>query len=210
MNYRFSRKKMVDYLESEIKIRDKYLLSVMNDVPRERFIDSALAGMAYKDISLPIGYHQTISKPSTVARMIEALYLNGIERVLEIGTGSGYQTAILAKMVKEVYTIELLPQLYEQTGLKLDQMGFRNIYRRLSDGYLGWDEQKPFQRIVITAYVKKIPERLIDQLSSEYGRIVFPMGTDEFQELNVLVRNRQTTDIFKLSECSFVPMINVP
>lgn len=181
--YRIARERMV---ENQIKARgitDERVLQVMRKVPRHLFIDPALRDQAYGDYPLPIGEGQTISQPYIVALMTEALELKGHERVLEIGTGSGYQTAILAELALWVYTIERYAFLQERAKKILFELGYRNISFKIGDGTLGWQEASPFDAIIVTAGAPQIPPPLIEQLA-EGGRIVIPVG-DEFSQILV-------------------------
>jgi protein-L-isoaspartate(D-aspartate) O-methyltransferase len=178
--YRLARERMV---ETQIKargIKDERVLKAMLKVPRHLFVDEALRDQAYGDFPLPIGEGQTISQPYIVALMTEALELKGNERVLEIGTGSGYQTAILAELVLWVYTIERFPTLLERAKKVLKELGYKNISFKLNDGTLGWKEAAPFDAIIVTAASPDIPPPLVEQLA-EGGRIVIPVG-DEFSQ----------------------------
>ena len=157
-------------------ITDARVISAMLLVPRHEFVPSELIDSAYTDNALPLKMGQTISQPYIVAYMTQALALRGTERVLEIGTGSGYQTAVLAQIVPEVYTIEILPELQKQAGTLLSKLGYRNIRYKTGDGYLGWPEYAPFDRIIVTAAPEDIPQPLIDQLKVG-GRLVIPVGT---------------------------------
>lgn len=178
--YRLARERMV---ETQIKargIKDERVLKAMLKVPRHLFVDEALRDQAYGDFPLPIGEGQTISQPYIVALMTEALELKGIERVLEIGTGSGYQTAILAELALWVYTIERFPTLLERAKKVLKELGYKNISFKLDDGTLGWKEAAPFDAIIVTAASPDIPPPLVEQLA-EGGRMVIPIG-DEFSQ----------------------------
>ena len=178
--YRLARERMV---ETQIKargIKDERVLKAMLKVPRHLFVDEALRDQAYGDFPLPIGEGQTISQPYIVALMTEALELKGNERVLEIGTGSGYQTAILAELALWVYTIERFPTLLERAKKVLKELGYKNISFKLDDGTLGWKEAAPFDTIIVTAASPDIPPPLVEQLA-EGGRIVIPIG-DEFSQ----------------------------
>jgi protein-L-isoaspartate(D-aspartate) O-methyltransferase len=185
-------------------ITDTRVLAAMREVPRHEFVPQDLAESAYEDNALPLKLGQTISQPYIVAYMTQVLELQGTERVLEIGTGSGYQAAVLAKIVPEVYTIEILPELMEQAAAVLSRLGFRNIHFRVGDGYLGWPEQAPFDRIIVTAAPNRIPPPLIDQLKVG-GRLVIPVGSID-QNLIVVekkdsgITNRTTIPV------RFVPM----
>jgi protein-L-isoaspartate(D-aspartate) O-methyltransferase len=178
--YRLARERMV---ETQIKARglkDERVLKAMLKVPRHLFVDEALRDQAYGDFPLPIGEGQTISQPYIVALMTEALELKGNERVLEIGTGSGYQTAILAELALWVYTIERFPTLLERAKKVLKELGYKNISFKLDDGTLGWKEAAPFDAIIVTAASPDIPPPLVEQLA-EGGRMVIPVG-DEFSQ----------------------------
>jgi protein-L-isoaspartate(D-aspartate) O-methyltransferase len=178
--YRLARERMV---ETQIKARglkDERVLKAMLKVPRHLFVDEALRDQAYGDFPLPIGEGQTISQPYIVALMTEALELKGNERVLEIGTGSGYQTAILAELALWVYTIERFPTLLERAKKVLNELGYKNISFKLDDGTLGWKEASPFDAIIVTAASPDIPPPLVEQLA-EGGRMVIPVG-DEFSQ----------------------------
>ncbi|MFN4131462.1 MAG: protein-L-isoaspartate(D-aspartate) O-methyltransferase [Caldimicrobium sp.] len=172
-------------VESQIKNRgiiDEKVLKAMLKVPRHLFVDPALRDQAYGDYPLPIGEGQTISQPYIVALMTEALDLKGNERVLEIGTGSGYQTAILAEIALWVYTIEKYPTLQERAKkILIQELGYKNITFKIGDGTLGWKEASPFDAIIVTAASPQIPPPLIEQLG-EGGRIVIPVG-DEFSQM---------------------------
>lgn len=178
--YRLARERMV---ETQIKargIKDERVLKAMLKVPRHLFVDEALRDQAYGDFPLPIGEGQTISQPYIVALMTEALELKGNERVLEIGTGSGYQTAILAELALWVYTIERFQALLERAKKVLKELGYKNISFKLDDGTLGWKEAAPFDAIIVTAASPDIPPPLVEQLA-EGGRMVIPIG-DEFSQ----------------------------
>jgi protein-L-isoaspartate(D-aspartate) O-methyltransferase len=178
--YRLARERMV---ETQIKARglkDERVIKAMLKVPRHLFVDEALRDQAYGDFPLPIGEGQTISQPYIVALMTEALELKGNERVLEIGTGSGYQTAILAELALWVYTIERFAMLLERAKKVLKELGYKNISFKLDDGTLGWKEASPFDAIIVTAASPDIPPPLVEQLA-EGGRMVIPVG-DEFSQ----------------------------
>ena len=178
--YRLARERMVETQITARGINDERVLKAMLKVPRHLFVDEALRDQAYGDFPLPIGEGQTISQPYIVALMTEALELKGNERVLEIGTGSGYQTAILAELALWVYTIERFPTLLERAKKVLKELGYKNISFKLDDGTLGWKEAAPFDAIIVTAASPDIPPPLVEQLA-EGGRIVIPIG-DEFSQ----------------------------
>jgi len=198
------REKMV---ETQIKargVKDPRVLSALFKVERHRFVPEEYLNSAYADQPLPIGEGQTISQPYIVALMTELLELKGDEKVLEIGTGSGYQAAILAELAKEVYTIEIIESLASMTKNRLSQLGYQNVNVKAGDGYLGWPEVGPFDGIIITCAPDHIPKPLIEQLK-EGGRMVVPVGAYS-QELKKIVKRSGkivTTDVIPVV---FVPM----
>jgi protein-L-isoaspartate(D-aspartate) O-methyltransferase len=185
-------------------IIDVRVLAAMREVPRHEFVPAELVESAYEDNALPLKLGQTISQPYIVAYMTQALELRGTERVLEIGTGSGYQAAVLAKIVPEIYTIEILPELQEQASTILSKLGYRNIHFRVGDGYMGWLEHAPFDRIIVTAAPEKIPQPLIDQLKVG-GRLVIPVGTFN-QDLIVVEKKESGITSLSTIPVRFVPM----
>ncbi len=189
-------------------IRDERVLRAMREVPRHRFVGEDLQDEAYDDHPMPIGHKQTISQPYIVALMTQALELTGAERTLEIGTGSGYQTAVLAELSREVYTVERIPELLERAKAALNGLGYANIRFKAFDGTLGWDEHKPFDAVLVTAGSPGVPDPLREQLA-EGGRLVIPIGNRHSQEL---VRVRRTGGRFEesyLGGCRFVNLIGV-
>jgi protein-L-isoaspartate(D-aspartate) O-methyltransferase len=203
-DFKAMREKMV---EGQIKargVKDPRVLSALLKVERHRFVPSEYSASAYSDQPLPIGESQTISQPYIVALMTELLELKGEERVLEIGTGSGYQAAILAELAKEVYTIEIIESLAATAKNRLLELGYQNVHVKAGDGYLGWPEVAPFDGIIITCAPDHIPIPLIEQLR-EGGRMVVPVGTYS-QELKKIVKRSgkiETTDVIPVI---FVPM----
>jgi len=188
-------------------VRDARVLEVMGRVERHRFVPEASLSEAYEDRPLPIGHGQTISQPGVVATMTEALRLTGYERVLEIGTGSGYQAAVLALMAKEVYSIEIVPQLGEMARERLATLGY-GVKVRIGDGYRGWPEAAPFDRIILTAAPEEIPKALLDQLA-DGGILVAPVG--EEYRAQQLVRVTRKGDHYQrelLAIVRFVPMVS--
>ena len=177
-------------------IRNPLVLDAMRLVPRHRFVPPELRDQAYRDSPLPIGHRQTISQPYIVALMTELIVPKRSMKVLEIGTGSGYQAAILAECVREVYTIEILPELGRQAAELLEELGYENIHARIGDGYDGWPEQAPFDAILVTAAPATIPQPLLDQLAVG-GRLVIPVG--EFHQ-DLLVVRRTETGFERLTE----------
>ncbi len=205
--FEIPRLRMVEHLRNHYKIVDERVLEAMNIVPRHSFVPEALKAQAYKDNALPISGGQTISQPFIVARMTELLELKGRERVLEIGSGSGYQTAILATVARKVFAIERLQVLASEAKQKLMQLGFRNISYRCDDGTNGWEVYAPFDAILVAAGGPSIPEPLVKQLEIG-GRMVIPIGSD--QKSQVLVRVTRTAKGFETENfgpCAFVPLI---
>lgn len=203
-------KKRTFMVEHDIKgrgIRDKKVLEVMGTVPRHLFVDEYLRDRAYEDYPLPIGEGQTISQPYVVALMTESLMLKATDRVLEIGTGSGYQAAVLAEIVKEVYTIEIRKGLAEKADRRLKELGYKNVKVKYGDGYFGWEEYAPFDAIIITASANHIPPPLIRQLK-EKGRLIIPLGsTVYYQSLTLATKKKGELDLEQITSVAFVPMI---
>ncbi len=202
--YAVERRRMVKEQIIARGVKDKHIIDAMLKVPRHMFVPEAIKKRAYSDSPLPIGEDQTISQPYIVAYMSEALELNSLDRVLEIGTGSGYQAAILAEIAKEVYTIEIIGSLAKRATDTLNMLGYKNIKVRCADGYLGWNEEAPFDAIIITAAPGRIPQPLIEQLKVG-GRMVLPLG-DIYQELILLTKNKDGLARKNLGAVSFVPM----
>lgn len=202
-----SRQRMVEHDLKGRGIKDKKVLEVMGKMPRHLFVDASLRDRAYEDYPLPIGEGQTISQPYVVALMTEALRLKPTDRVLEIGTGSGYQAAVLAELVKDVYTIEIRKGLAEKAENRLKELGYRNIRVKYGDGYFGWEDQAPFDAIIITASANHIPPPLIKQLKDN-GRLIIPLGsTVYFQTLTLAVKKKGELDLEQITSVAFVPMI---
>jgi protein-L-isoaspartate(D-aspartate) O-methyltransferase len=185
-------------------IKDARTLAALRKVPRHLFVPDAAARDAYADFPLPIGHGQTISQPYIVAFMTEALGLRGGETVLEIGTGSGYQAAVLSEIAGKVYTIEIVAALAAEARERLARLGHRNVEVRAGDGYVGWPEAAPFDAIIVTAAAPRIPEPLKQQLK-DGGRLVIPVG-DEYQELIVVTRRDSSYDERRVLPVRFVPM----
>lgn len=176
-------------------------------VDRRRFVSAKYTAEAYADYPLPIGHGQTISQPSLVAYMTEELYLHKKSRVLEIGTGCGYQTALLSELADEVYTIEFVPQLAEEAKTRLQSLGYENIHYRLGDGHLGWPEKAPFDAIIATAAAVEIPQALTDQLAIG-GRLIIPIGPASGNQTLYMVEKEETElRSRKLLDVRFVPMV---
>ena len=185
-------------------ISDPAVLHAMHTVPRHRFVPTGESAQAYEDHPLPIGFGQTISQPYIVAFMTEALRLQPQESVLEIGTGSGYQAAILAQLVKHVWTIEIIPTLAERARLTFESLGISNITSRSGDGYNGWIQHAPFDAVMLTAAPDHVPQPLLDQLK-EGGRLISPIGTHP-QELILMIKTAHGFEQKVLLPVAFVPM----
>ncbi len=198
------RKRMVKIQIERRGISEPRVLNALLGVPRHLFVPEHLVDRAYDDGALPIGEDQTISQPYIVAKMTELLDLKGDETVLEVGTGSGYQAAVLAKLVREVYTIEIVPALARTAKERLRRMGYDNISVRLGDGYRGWDEHAPFDAVIVTAAPDHIPPMLVEQLR-EGGRMVIPVGTVN-QYLTLLVKEQDGVREERVIPVRFVPM----
>ena len=207
-DYEKLRETMVKTQIQSRGVKDKDVLSVMRDVPRHLFIDESLWPKAYSDGPLPIGHGQTISQPYIVAFMTELLRPDTHHMVLEIGTGSGYQAAVLAKLVHHVYTIEIVPELGRKAKVTLRRLGYNNISVRVGDGYKGWPEEEPFDRIIVTAAPEKVPEALVDQLKPG-GRMVLPVGPRWWgQDLLVIEKDERGKVVRKNTiPVRFVPMV---
>jgi protein-L-isoaspartate(D-aspartate) O-methyltransferase len=182
-----ARERMVDLQIVRRGIKDPRVIAAMKKVPRHLFVSESLRSQAYEDHPLLIEEKQTISQPYIVALMTEALQLKGHEKVLEIGTGSGYQTAILAELADKVFTIERIPLLAEKARKRLEELGYKNIVYRIGDGSLGWPEEAPFDGILVSAAAPSIPQPLIDQLAMG-GRLIIPVGDRLSQELVLVER----------------------
>ena len=202
------RARMVDEQLRARDIRDPRVLDAMLKVPRDRFVPVHLRGQAYIDSPLPIGYDQTISQPYIVAFMTQSLKVAPGDRILEIGTGSGYQAAILGLLAKEVYTIEIVQPLAERARATLAEQGYRNVHVRHGNGYLGWPEHAPFDRIMVTAAPDEVPPALIEQLKVG-GLMAIPVGSVT-QELRILRRTTTGVETLDTLPVRFVPMTGKP
>jgi len=202
-----TRTRMVERLREQ-GIGDEVVLSAMNAVPRHIFVDEALAIRAYEDTALPIGFSQTISQPYIVARMTEALIEGGrkLSRVLEVGTGCGYQTAVLAPLVKKIYSIERIEPLAKRAKATLKELGIKNVMLKHGDGTVGWKSQKPFDGILVAAAPLAVPEALFAQLANR-GRLVVPVGPEGAQQLIRFTRHDDRLEREVLGAVSFVPML---
>ena len=201
-----TRDRLIQRLREE-GIQDENVLSVMSQIPRHIFVDEALASRSYEDTALPIGHGQTISQPYIVARMTELLVAAGsLDRVLEVGTGSGYQTAVLSPFVEQVFTVERIEPLLEQAKEKHKALGLTNIRYSLSDGSWGWPQFAPFDVIIATAAPEQIPPELLEQLA-DGGRLIIPHGTNTQQRLSLIIRDGDTFNTTDLDLVSFVPLV---
>jgi protein-L-isoaspartate(D-aspartate) O-methyltransferase len=200
------RNKMVEEQIVNRGVRDERVLAALRKVPRHEFMPEAIRSMAYSDNALPIGEGQTISQPYMVAFMSEFLKLDGTERVLEIGTGSGYQAAVLAELCEKVYTVERIKTLADKARASLDRLGYRGVAIKVYDGTYGWKEMAPFDAIIVTAASPDIPAPLIEQLKVG-GRLVIPVGERFGQELLKVTRTEEGTVTQRSIPCVFVPLI---
>ena len=204
---RDERARMIERQIESRGVTDPRDLEAMLAVPREAFLPARVARRAYEDRALPLGDGQTMSQPYMVAVMTEALDPRPSDRILEVGTGSGYQAAILARLVSEVYTVERLPSLLDAARRRFRELRVENIESRSGDGTRGWPEAAPFDRIVVTAAAPEIPEALRQQLSSDGGRLVIPVGDRQLQRLVTLERNGDRFHREDSVRCRFVPLL---
>ena len=206
MEFATARNRMVESQLLSRGLKDALVLDTMRKVPRHRFVEEALVSQAYNDHPLPIGEKQTISQPYMVALMTEALELQGNERVLEIGTGSGYQTAILAELADKIYSIERIRSLSVKARRILDDLGYFNVVLKVSDGTVGFKEEAPFDAIIVTAGSPDVPQPLVDQLAMG-GRLVVPVGDRYTQSLMRIVRGKEGITKTDLGGCRFVNLL---
>jgi protein-L-isoaspartate(D-aspartate) O-methyltransferase len=204
--YETGRARMVQEQLLSRDIFDKRTIAAMAEVPRHLFVDDALRGRAYGDHPLPIGAGQTISQPYIVAYMTQALNLHGEEKVLEIGTGSGYQAAVLSRICKKVYTIERIDSLLSEARRIFGKLHYYNILAKLDDGTLGWPDHGPYDAIVVTAGGPTIPRPLVDQLADP-GRLIIPVGDQHVQVLQLLEKKDGKTEITNLAGVRFVDLV---
>ncbi len=200
------RKKMVDEQLAARGVVDPRVLDAFLKVERHKFLPKELQGSSYADFPVPIGEGQTISQPFIVALMTQCLGLTGKEKVLEIGTGSGYQTAILAELAKEVYSIERFPDLAKKARDLLAELGYANIKLKVGDGSLGWVEEAPFDKIILTAAAPRVPLPLMDQLK-EGGKLILPLGETFSQVLTMMVKEKGKFVTSDICGCVFVPLV---
>ena len=206
MDYRISRERMVKQQIIGRGIQDENVIRAMREVPRHLFVEEALWSMSYSDRSLPIGEKQTISQPYIVGLMIEAVELQQGESVLEIGSGSGYQTAVLSRMASKVYSLERIPSLMIRARRVLDEIGTLNVVMWQSDGTKGWKEYAPYDAIIVSAGGPEIPVPLLDQLA-DGGRLVAPVGDPSCQDLVKVVRRGNEFSRTSLGPCRFVRLV---
>ena len=205
--YTIQRRKLVEQLRSE-GIQNQQVLDALLKVPRHRFVPPSYRHLAYRNHPLPIGQDQTISQPFIVGYMTEAAEIASGEKVLEIGTGSGYQAAVLAELAKEVYSIEIIPELAERARTLLREMGYKNLQVKTGNGYLGWVEHAPFDAIVVTAAPDEVPKALVEQLAVR-GKMVIPVGTS-FQQMLIITRTESGVVERRTIPVAFVPMTGKP
>ncbi|NOZ04713.1 MAG: protein-L-isoaspartate(D-aspartate) O-methyltransferase [FCB group bacterium] len=207
-NYDLLRERMVERQIVARGVQDTSVLAAMKSVPRHLFVPEDLRSAAYSDRPLPIGYGQTISQPYIVAYMTELLEVNPEHKVLEIGTGSGYQAAVLSRLAREVYTIEIIPELGNAAAERLRELGYDNVTVRIGDGYQGWPEEAPFDRIIVTAAPEQIPPKLVEQLKPG-GRMVIPTGPQWWGQDLLVVEKREDGSIKTINTIPvrFVPMV---
>ena len=206
-DFSIARRRMIEEQLLGRGIRDRRVLEAMATVPRDRFVDASLWPRAYGDHALPTVEGQTISQPWIVARMLELAELVPDQRVLEIGTGSGYQAALLSRIVERVFSVERVPSLLRSARARLDQLGFTNVALRHGDGSLGWQEYAPYARVLVSAAAPRVPRALLDQLD-ERGVLVIPVGGPRLQYLEVWRRAASNRwEHVRHSECRFVPLV---
>lgn len=206
-SFAIARRRMVEEQVIARGIKDKRVINAMLEVPRHMFVEEALQAKAYQDAPLPIGERQTISQPYMVAAMSEALSLDGTETVLEVGTGSGYQAAVLAMLADRVFSLERIPALARRARKVLDECGFSKVNIRLADGTQGWQDMAPFDAIIVTAGAPEVPQDYLSQLAAG-GRLVIPVGNRDSQVLMRITRTAQGEyQKEQLLGCRFVPLV---
>jgi len=204
IDYQAAREAMVRSLR--VEIRDERVLDAFGKVPRERFVPPEVQRYTYEDRPLPIGHEQTISQPLMVAIMTQALSLRGDEKVLEIGTGSGYQAALLSLLAREVVTVERIPELAGEAARRLQELGYTNVRVHVAGEALGWPDEAPYDAITVTAGAPGVPSSLVDQLAMD-GRMVVPVGGRRLQQLVRVTKSDRGVTMERLGECRFVPLI---
>jgi protein-L-isoaspartate(D-aspartate) O-methyltransferase len=206
MDWESLRNEMVETQLVPRGITDEAVLEAMREVPRHLFVAPGMESRAYGDHALPIGEGQTISQPFMVALMTQALELTGKERVLEIGTGSGYQTTILSRLAEQVFSIERVESLTARARAVLEQLGVSNVAIRIGDGTIGWKEFEPYDRIIVTAGAPEVPPSLVEQLADP-GIMAVPVGSQGLQQLRVMVKNQGEVSVRDAGGCVFVPLV---
>jgi protein-L-isoaspartate(D-aspartate) O-methyltransferase len=205
-DYAWARERMVQEQILARGIADSRVIAAMRKIPRHLFVDPGLVNRAYDDTALPIGDKQTLSQPYMAARMTESLALSGVEKVLEVGTGSGYQTALCAELCFNVFSVEKLRPLSRKARSLLDRLEYQNIALHVGDGTIGWSEHAPYDAIIVTAGAPKAPRPLLEQLS-EGGRLVIPVGDEQGQTLLQVRRTRAGYKETMLGDCKFVKLL---
>jgi protein-L-isoaspartate(D-aspartate) O-methyltransferase len=205
-NSSFNEQKTRLFNKLRKEIKDERILSTMMGVPRENFINSNMREKTYDDVALPIGYGQTISQPLMVAIMVSALMVGRSDNVLEIGTGSGYQTAILSRLANSVDSIDRIPELLSSASVKLEDLNCKNVKLLTAEVNLGCERRGPYDAIIVSAAAPKLPNSLLEQLKNG-GRLVIPVGSQDSQELMRIIRNVEDYSIHVLTSCKFVPLI---
>ena len=207
MTSRRTRERLIQRLMDQ-GIKSTKVLEVIRSIPRHLFLDEALAHRSYEDTALPIGHNQTLSQPYIVAKMTEILMASGeLNKVLEIGTGSGYQTAVLASLVGKVYSVERIRQLQDKARQRLSRLSIHNALLRHRDGGMGLPEESPFDGIIVTAAPWQVPQELLEQLSPTGGRLVIPVGNNDSQDLLLIVRNGDDYQSNVIESVRFVPLL---
>ena len=202
----FNEQKMLLFNNLRKEVQDDRILNTMMGVPRENFIDSDIRDKSYDDVALPIGYGQTISQPLMVAIMVSALMVGRSDNVLEIGTGSGYQTAVLSRLANNVDSIERIPELLSEASVKLEELNCKNVNLMQAGADLGCKQRGPYDGIIVSAAAPKLPNLLLEQLKNG-GRLLIPVGSQDSQELMRIIRNDEDYSIHVLTSCKFVPLI---
>ena len=202
-----TRDRLVTRLREE-GIRNEAVLDVIRNTPRHLFVDEALASRAYEDTALPIGYNQTISQPYVVAAMTDLIISNNPKKVLEIGTGSGYQAAVLAPLIEKIYTVERIEPLAKQARQRFRKLGLRNVRASYTDGTEGLPDFAPYDAIITTAASEQIPQALLEQLSEHGGRLVIPLGGPNLQRLTLVTRRGNSYEQENLDPVVFVPLLS--
>ena len=204
--YRAARERLIDTMR-QLGIHDLTVLEAFSRVPREHFVPDTVAQFAYEDRPLPIGYGQTASQPSLQALYMQVLEVGQDDRVLEVGTGSGYQTAVLALLAQQVFSIERIPELSRRARRALDALRFSNVALLVGDGTVGWSRYAPYDKILVAAGSPDVPDALVQQLNEDGGRMLIPVGDRNEQRLELVTRTAQGVHTETVTQCSFVPLI---